>query len=280
MDDLGDLMEEKPNDDIWYWYLTGEKRDSFPDDLEQVFESYRRVYRLIPGDPRCFECDIPLSGISGFLLRPWGSHPSSFSPRLCSHCETFARSRESGAEVELTLLFADVRGSTPLAEKVGTSKFQELIKRFYKTTSDVLVEHNAMVNRLMGDQISAIFVPRFAGMEHAKVAIHAAREILRATGHNDPDGPWLPVGVGLHTGPAYVGVVGSKDGVNEIAVLGSAVNLAARLSSQASTGEVLISDTAAKSAELDTSGMISRVLHLKGISSLVAVTVILSNPGK
>ena len=273
-------MGETPNDDLWYWYLTGEARGTFPEAYERAYETYRRVYKLIPGNPRCFECEIPLAGLTGLLLRPLGSRPSSFSPRLCSKCETFARSREAGAEVDLTLLFADVRDSTLLAEKVGTSKFKELIKRFYKATSDVLVEHNAMVNRLMGDQVSALFVPRFAGMDHAKVAIQAARELLRATGHEDPSGPWLTVGVSVHTGPAYVGVVGSKDGVNEIAVLGSAVNLAARLSAQASTGEILISNEAVKSGQLDTRGMMSRVLNLKGISDPITVTVMPSKPGK
>jgi adenylate cyclase len=272
-------MVETPNDDLWYWYLTGESRGTFPKEYERKYEAYRRVYKLIPGDPRCYECYIPLAGFTGLLLRPLGSRRSSFSPRLCSKCENFARSKEAGAEVEVTLLFADVRGSTPLAEKVGISKFEELIKRFYKSTSEVLVEHNAMVNRLMGDQVSAIFAPRFAGTQHAKVAIQAARDILRATGHGNPSGPWLPVGVSVHTGLAYVGVVGSKDGVNEIAVLGSAVNLAARLSTQASAGEVLISDEAVKSAGLDTGGMMNRVLDLKGISDPIRVTVIPSKAG-
>jgi adenylate cyclase len=219
-----------------------------------------------------------MAGFTGFLLRPMGSRPSSFSPRLCSKCEAFARSKEAGSEVELTMLFADVRDSTPLAEKVGNSKFQELINRFYKATSEVLVEHNAMVNRLMGDQVSALFVPRFAGAEHAKVAIQAAQELLRATGHEDPGGPWLPVGVSVHTGPAYVGVVGSKRGVNEIAVLGSAVNLAARLSSQAASGEILISEQGAMSAGLDSTKMVNRVLNLKGIAEPVTVSVMSSEP--
>ncbi len=146
--------------------------------------------------------------------------------------------------MELTLLFADVRDSTALAERIGTARFQEIIRRFYKATSKVLINHTAMVNRLMGDQVSALFVPRFAGQEHASVAIHAARELLQVTGHNDPAGPWIPVGIGIHTGLAYVGLVGSKDEVNEIAVLGSAANLAARLSSQAAAGEVLVSNAA------------------------------------
>jgi len=267
-------MSDKPVDDLWYWYLTGEKRDTFPDAYERAFEAYRRIYRLFPGDPRCFECDIPLAGLASLLLRPWGSRPSTFSSRFCSHCETFARSREAGAEIELTLLFADIRDSTPLAERIGTTKFKELIKKFYKSTSDVLIQHNAMLNRLMGDQVSALFVPRFAGKEHAQVAIKAARELLRVTGHEDPDGPWIPVGVGIHTGPAYVGVVGSSNGVNEIAVLGSAVNLAARLSSQAGAGEVLVSDEASKSGQPNPAEVTHRLLTLKGISNQVRVSVI------
>jgi adenylate cyclase len=272
--DWMDGKDTETIDDLWYWYLTGEKRDTFPPEYERVFESYRRVYKLFPGDPRCFECDIPLGGFSSFLLRPWGSRPSSFSPRFCSHCEGFARSREAGAEVELSLLFADVRDSTVLAEKIGTYKFKELIKRFYKASSGVLIEHNAMVNRLMGDQVIALFVPRFAGKDHAKVAIQAARELLHVTGHDDPNGPWVSVGIGVHTGRAFVGVVGSKSGVNEIAVLGSAANLAARLSSQAADGEVLISDDTVRSAGFNTSGLESRTLSLKGISTPVVTSVI------
>ena len=267
-------MEDRPNDDLWYWYLTGKKRASFPEAYERTFEAHRKVYRLFPGAPRCFECDIPMAGLAGILLRPWGSHPSSFNSRLCSHCETFARSQEAGAEVELTLLFADIRNSTRLAEEVGTSRFKDLIKKFYKVSSDVLVQHNAMVNHLMGDQVIGLFVPRFSGADHARVAIQAARDLLRATGHEQPDGPWVTVGVGVHTGLAYVGVVGSSEGVNEIAVLGSAANLAARLSSSAATGEVLLSAETSKAANLDASGLKTRLLELKGISNPVLVSVL------
>ena len=144
----------------------------------------------------------------------------------------------------------------------------------------MLIQHNAMVNRLMGDQVSALFVPRFAGKDHAKVAIQAARDLLRATGHEGPGNPWVSVGVGIHTGLAYVGTVGSKEGVNEIAVLGSAANLAARLSSRAAAGEVLISDEASRAAGLDTSEMTSRMLDLKGISQPTLVRVLTSTLGR
>jgi adenylate cyclase len=171
------------------------------------------------------------------------------------------------------MLFADVRGSTPLAEEKGVKGFKDVINIFFKETSEVLIEHNAMVNRLVGDQVIGLFVPRFAGNRHANVGLHAAEKLLRATGHGDPDGPWLPVGVGLHTGMAYVGAVGSGTGVNEIAVLGSAANLCARLSNKAATGEILISEGSVKFGDLDVNGLEARSLKLKGVSQPVLVRV-------
>jgi adenylate cyclase len=214
-----------------------------------------------------------MAGIGGNALRFMGSAPSSFSPKLCSACEQSARYYEVGAEVELTMIFADVRDSTPLAESKGIMGFKDIIQRFYKETSKVLIEHNAMVNRLMGDQVIALFVPRFAGEDHAEVAIDAAQELLRATGHEDSNGPWVPVGAGIHTGTAYVGAVGAADGVTEIAVLGSAANMCARLSSNAAAGEILISEESVKAAHLDASNLESRSLALKGISQPVSVRV-------
>ena len=214
-----------------------------------------------------------MEGIGGSALRFMGSAPSTFNPKLCSACEKSARHYEVGAEVELTMIFADVRDSTPLAESKGTMGFKEIIQRFYKETSKVLVEYNAMVNRLMGDQVIALFVPRFAGKDHAKVAVHAAQEILQVTGHADPTGPWVPVGAGVHTGTAYVGAVGAADGVTEIAVLGSAANMCARLSSKAAAGEILISEDSVKSGNLNVERLEARSLELKGVAQPVTVRV-------
>ena len=255
----------------WYWYLTGENKEGFSRQYEFQVKWIRRTSGLLPGTPRCFECNLPLSGLASWLTR---THPSSFSPRLCSKCEQTMRKEEAGAEAELTLLFADVRGSTILAETTTTDEFKRLIQQFYRASTEVLVHHNAMVNRLMGDQVIGLFVSRFAGSRHAKVAVAAALDILRATGHADREGPWVPVGIGVHTGLAYVGAVGTREGVNEIAVLGSAPNLAARLSSQAADGEVIISEPAAVAAELNTEDGESRHLDLKGIAHPVAVRVL------
>ena len=262
--------------DLWYWFLTGEHSDDWPAYYDHVMRVGRGFYGLFPGQPRCIECNVPLAGPGNLVFRP-GSLPSTFSSRICRSCESSARKQEGGAEVELSLLFADVRNSTPLAESTPPAEYKALIQRFYKATTQVLVEHNAMVNRLAGDQVSALFVPRFAGQDHPRVALHAARELLRATGHQDPGGPWIPVGVGVHTGLAYVGVVGSASGVNEIAVLGRPANLTARLSSVAASGEILVSEeTATRAGASET--LERRNLELKGITGMVPVRVLKSAP--
>ena len=271
------FIDKKFYKETWYFYLTGEWHTPFPDELKNVRGFYDIQYkfnRIFPSELHCHECGKPMAGFWGNVFRFMGSAPSSFSPKLCIACEKSARQYEVGAEVELSMIFADVRDSTPLAEALGPSGFKEVIGRFYRETSQTLVERNAMVNRLMGDQVIALFVPRFVGKNHAEVALEAAKDLLRVTGHGSGREPWVPVGAGVHTGTAYVGAVGAADGVTEIAVLGSAANMCARLSSKAAAGEILISDDSIRSGSLDVSGLESRSLELKGVSQPVSVRVV------
>jgi adenylate cyclase len=126
----------------------------------------------------------------------------------------------------------------------------------------------------MGDQVIGLFVPRFAGRDHAKVAVQTALDILRATGHQSPSGSWIPVGIGVHTGLAYVGTVGTRGGVSEIAVLGNTANLAARLSAKAAAGEVLISETSVARAGILQDASETRTIEMKGMSEPVPVRVL------
>jgi len=262
------------SDNLWYHFLTGEYHVPPPLVIRVISGTMGGVYKILPSNPHCMECGVPMAGLGGKALRIIGSAPSTFSSRICSGCEKAARSREGGAEVELTMVFADVRNSTPLAEAKGVTGFKDLINRFFKETSKVLVEHNAMVNRLAGDQVIALFAPRFAGKNHALAALEATKELLRVTGHGQDTGPWIPVGAGIHSGQVYVGAVGSGTGVNEIAVLGSAANLCARLSSKAAAGEILISEDSVKSGNVNVTGLESRSLELKGVSQPVNVNVV------
>ena len=104
--------------------------------------------------------------------------------------------------------------------------------------------------------------------------LHMSQDLLRVTGHGQGREPWIPVGAGVHTGTAYVGAVGAAEGVSEIAVLGSAANMCARLSSKAAAGEILISEDSVKSGNLDVEGLETRLLELKGVSNPVSVRVI------
>jgi adenylate cyclase len=265
-------------DKVWFWYLVGDDRNLSNSTKRQIALEHA-LHHLLPGKPRCVLCEIPLGGAGALITGPiLGLHPSALTPRLCNACERLILKMEGGAEVNLSLLFADIRGSTSRAQEISSTEYKRFIQRFYKAVSGVLIQRNALVNRLVGDEVVGLFVPRFAGADHSKVAIESALEILQATGHADEGGPWAPIGIGVHTGTAYVGSVGSKEGINEISVVGIAANLTARLSSTAAKGEVLISDEAAQAANLADENLEQRDLQLKGISAPVHVRVMHIGP--
>src|SRR5512135_3047763 len=112
----------------------------------------RHLMRMLPGAPRCKFCNAPQHGVFGRVMQAIGKGPSRLTPQFCQQCEGFANQYLGGAEIELTLLFADVRGSTSLAEQLGTGRFSRLISRFFAVSADVLLRHGAMVDKLVGDQ--------------------------------------------------------------------------------------------------------------------------------
>jgi len=238
----------------------------------------RQFLRFLPGDSRCKACYAPFQGIGGKVAWiVYQKRPSNLNPLLCTTCEDFARKHPGGAEIELSLLFADVRGSTTLAEGMSATAFGELINRFYKTSTEVLANSDALIDKIIGDQVSGMYVPGFAGLDHARRAIEAGKKILELTGHGSSDGPWIPLGVGVHTGTAFVGSLGGKNGVTDITVLGDVANTAARLSSIAGIGEILISEAACQHAGYNGSeNMEQRELELKGKSNKILVNVFAS----
>ena len=233
-----------------------------------------RLYALLPSGKRCRICSVPFRGLAGRVMRRFGKYPSNFNPHLCSSCDAFARANPGGVEIRLSMLFADIRGSTTLAERMDPPEFAKLIDRFYAASTDVLSRTNAIIDNLAGDQVSGYYVPGLAGQNHAYVAVEAARALLRATGHETPDGPWIPLGIGVHTGAAFIGAVGTRGGVTDITALGDAVNVAARLSTNAEAGEILVSEDTCADARFDPGDLERRELALKGRSQPVTVCVL------
>jgi adenylate cyclase len=136
-----------------------------------------------------------------------------------------------------------------------------------------------MIDKLAGDEVSGFFLPGYLGREYAAKSVAAAHEILEVTGHADSGGPWAPVGIGVNTGQAYFGVVGTDDELLEMTALGDEVNVAARLASQAAAGEIVLSDSTVRQAALDTSDLEKRTLELKGKSRPFDVWVMTVRPG-
>jgi adenylate cyclase len=205
------------------------------------------------------------------LLKPFGFGPSKLNRRLCRACFRHIEKHPGGAEIELSLLFADVRGSTGLAERMPAQEFSRLISRFYGAAAGAVDEWNGLVDKFVGDEVVALFIPGFAGEDHASRAIEAGLQLLRKTG-NDGSDPWAPIGVGVHTGVAFVGRVGEGDACDFTAV-GDAVNTAARLASSAGAGEVLVSRAAADAAGFDGAGLEARTLELRGRDETVDAVV-------
>lgn len=266
-------MQEKTKDaqmieNTWNMFLT-----TGGDEAEH---RKRRFFRRLPGSHRCQVCYAPFRGAGSKIVRVlYKKSQSNLNPNYCNTCEAFARKHQGGVEIELSLLFADIRGSTTLAEKMSPIEFHKLINRFYSVATQVMANSGALIDKIIGDQAAGMYVPGIAGEQHALRAIEAAKNILHNTGHGSPDGPWIPLGVGVHTGLAFVGSVGSESGTSDITVLGDTANTAARLSTSAGIGEIFISKSAFQHAGFSSSeNLEQRQLELKGKSDKTLVNVL------
>jgi len=227
--------------------------------------SLRPFFRWLPADPRCQICYIPFKGVGGFLSRHLlDVKPSQMNPHMCNLCEKFAERFLGGVEMEISILFADIRGSTSLAEKMPVTEYSQLIRRFYDAATKPLYAHNALIEKFVGDGLTAFFVPAFAKPNHAQAAIEAGKGILRAIGHGAGSNPWIPVGIAVNTGIAYIGSMKMEGGRTDITILGDTVNTTARLCSQAATGELLVSRNAQVASGLSFDNHELRTLSLKG----------------
>jgi adenylate cyclase len=256
---------------LWHSYLTGDTSQ-----LSPLVKFVRRVFIHLPSAPRCRVCNAPFRGIGGAVvgMMGFGVGRSSFNPSLCGRCEVIIKKHQVGAEIQLTMLFADVRGSTPLAEQIGVSAFHQLINRYYQACARVLAESGALVVRLIGDSVIGLYVPGIAGPDHARAALEAACALLSDTGHADREGPWIQVGIGVQTGQAYVGAVGSSTTISDVTVLGDVANSTARLCSLAQPGEILVSKQTYHEARRASDDCELRLLQLKGRSEPLEAYVV------
>lgn len=188
-----------------------------------------------------------------------GFAPSRKNPRLCSRC--FEHAPMGGQEMDVGVLFADIRGFTSLAEHQAPDQVAELLNCFYADAVEILCRH-AIVDKLVGDEVMALYLPGLFDDDPVCHMVGDAEDLLAAAGYGGSE-PWVEVGVGLDFGAAFVGNVGAGE-VKDFTAIGDVVNTAARLQSAAAGGEVVMSSRVGRRAGPAAARARPRELSLKG----------------
>ena len=155
-----------------------------------------------------------------------------------------------GTNQTVTVLFADIRGFTGLSERAKPEQILRLLNRYFSEMTEIIFTHGGTLDKYIGDGLMALFGAPLPAPEDAANAVQTAvsmqlglaqlNENLAADGFDR-----LDIGIGLHTGEAIVGYVGSEKR-SEYTAIGDTVNLAARLESAALAGQILISGATAE----------------------------------
>lgn len=163
--------------------------------------------------------------------------------------------RLGGINQTITVLFADIRGFTSLSENEKPEKVVTLLNLYFSAMSEIIFEFGGTLDKYIGDGLMAIFGAPNASPNDAKHALQTAiamqkrlmilNKDLRNEGFSE-----VQIGIGLHTGEATIGYIGSEKR-SEYTAIGDTVNLAARLESNARPGQILISEATVAACNCD-----------------------------
>lgn len=189
-----------------------------------------------------------------------------------------ATAAAAGERLNVTSLFCDIRGFTPLAGSLEPSAIRELLDRYYEVMSAVIFEHEGTVLQYTGDEIFAVFGAPLIDVDHADHAMSAALAMIDALPrlHRSlaRDGlPEVSMGIGLHSGPVVAAHVGSSVR-RQYAVLGDSVIIASRLCGVATAGQVCYSSAVAAVSASALPGRLIGPIELKGVDQPVITYVI------
>ncbi len=146
----------------------------------------------------------------------------------------------AGAVRPVSVLFADLAGFTAFSERAGPQEVSAMLDAYFAVGIPAVRDEGGDVDKLIGDAIMAVFNLRGDQPDHAERAVQAGLALQRATHEVSRRNPtWPRFRVGVNTGDAHVGVVGTAGG-REYTVLGDAVNLASRLEGRAAEGQVVV----------------------------------------
>jgi adenylate cyclase len=186
-------------------------------------------------------------------------------------------------ELEATILFSDIRGYSTLAERLSPGDVAEVIGRHLGAMAEVIIDHGGMVDQFVGDAVMAVFGAPDPLEDHAARAVGCAlaMQARQANLNHEADEagrPHIRIGIGINTGHVVAGTVGGA-GRLEYTVVGDAVNVAARLQSEAAAGEIVASEStiaAANNVHVEPIGP----RHVKGREEPVEIYRVVSDEVK
>jgi adenylate cyclase len=262
-------MSEPANQELW--------RSIFAEG-DPKLKSFQQFHRRLPSPPRCKMCFAPFAGIGGLLMRVRGKGRNRRNPNFCDACDKFLQAFPDGAEVVLSLIFVDVRGSVKLAEHMTPTEFSCKTGDFYARAARELIDTDGFILEAVGDHVVGVYPPGFSGARHAHKCILAAQELLHSMDLRLSN-QTLPIGIGVHTGKVFIGTtVAGEAGAQDIHVFGDSVNVAARLAELAQAGEALITESAWRTAGLNVEHLSTRLIEMKGRTEPVSVIAIRDEP--
>jgi adenylate cyclase len=216
-----------------------------PDDLELISAVAAQTaiaVENVRAHERLAKEEVARANYSRFL-------PEYVVKQMLENPESF---KLGGALQTITVLFADIRGFTRISEHASPEKIVQLLNRYFSAMTDIIFAHGGTLDKYLGDGMMALFGAPSVTEKDAANAMSAAvamqrrmlsiNDELRAEGY-----PEIGIGIGLHTGEAVVGYIGSERR-SEYTAIGDTVNTASRLESNAKAGEILVSEATANAA--------------------------------
>lgn len=220
---------------------------------------------------------IPLRGPLSIPFRLLGIKPSQMNPNLCTICETmFTRvKRKKQLIIPATILFADLRGYTSLSQSTETEEVVGMLHNFYDACASVVWERDGIVNKFIGDAVLAIFNFPIMREDHVRQAVLAGIDLQKRCAETkrlmvsnaDSKAYSVGVGIGIHTGQASIGEVGTA--YKDFTIIGSVVNMASRIQGTAQPGEVLVTEEVYGQVADLFPGAANHTYQLKGIATPV-----------
>ncbi len=156
---------------------------------------------------------------------------------------------------------------------MGPTAFATLLNRFYEIATNRVVAHRGLVDKLVGDEVMAFFFPGSSHEHTGRDAMETALGLMHDLGYGAGREPVLPVGIGVHVGPAWVGRI-KTGSYTTVTALGDTVNTASRLQSEAAAGQIVVGEPLFADIPGSVHTVEEKALEIRGKEEIVPVRVI------